>query len=133
MDIGNLLDKLEEDSRALILSAVFCFPIAYLDCWKMSLHFQQIELLPQIILAFGVGMLLVVAGVFFNMLFLLLADEVEIGLKTMIILSPTCVSSVCATFFNWTSTTFAIYFWGWCLLGLGCALVLRVCNKHERQ
>ena len=62
MDFDRFLENLPGDYKTLLLSIACIFPMAYIDCWKISCGFAEIELFKQIILAAGISVMLTIAG-----------------------------------------------------------------------
>ena len=133
MDFGNLLKQLEEDSRVLLLSAIFCFPVAYLDCWKISSNFCTIDLIPQIIIALGIAVMLAIGGISFNLLYAAISSNTDIPLLTLLTTLPAVVASIPIVIFGGTAISFEITFGGLYLIGLAGALLSRMCNKKEKK
>ena len=70
MDIGHLFETLDSDHRSITLSVVLCFPLAYLDCWKLSATFRSLEIYPQTMLALAIAVLFSFGGFAFNIVHL---------------------------------------------------------------
>ena len=133
MDIGNLFKQLEEDSRVLLLSAIFCFPVAYLDCWKISSNFCTIDLIPQIIIALGIAVMLAIGGISFNLLYSAISSKAYIPLLTLLSILPAVVASIPVVIFGGTAISFEIIFGGLYIIGLACALLSRTRNKIKKK
>lgn len=136
MDIGNIFEKLEDDSKNLIITAAFCFPMAYLDCWKISPHFSEIELIPQIILAIGIAIILAIAGTICNLIYLALSGNIAERLYPFISIIPSYVASIVVVLSNRkiTPLSFEFSFVGFSLLIFAHTLFTRIVkHRHERK
>lgn len=72
MDIGNFFENLDKEYKKVLIALVLIFPMAYADCWKLSITFKSYDIIPQIILAFGVSFLLLAGGVVLDIIYLVL-------------------------------------------------------------
>ncbi len=70
MDIDRFLENLDKEYKKILMALVFIFPMAYIDCWKLSGSFKSFEIIPQIILALGISFLLMAGGVVLDTIFL---------------------------------------------------------------
>lgn len=62
MDIGNFYKNLDLTSKQLFLSIAVALPFAYIDCWKIYHLFKDLNLLPQLMMAFAIDLILVGLG-----------------------------------------------------------------------
>lgn len=60
----NFLQSLGTSFRNFAISFLLIFPLAFIDCWKLSLSFKNYELLPQIFMASGIGFMATLYGFF---------------------------------------------------------------------
>ena len=133
MDFGNLFEKLEEDSRVLLLTLVFSFPIAYIDCWKLSPHFQHIDLIPQVILALGIAVFLTIGGILCNLLYIVWSDNIGASLSVFVSLLPSFVTSSHTVLWGGSPIKFVLIFTSWCLMALGIALLIHVTKERHAK
>lgn len=95
MYFERFFDNLEGEYKTMLLALVVIFPMAYADCWKLSPTFPSIDLIPQIILALGVSVILMYAGLVLDLVFLasLRSGKIEKKLSFPVLLIPTVILS----------------------------------------
>lgn len=128
MDFSVIFEKLEEESRNLLITALLCFPIAYIDCWKISPTFSGIDLVPQIILAIGIALLLAFGGILNNLFYLILTDNLNEPIYPWVSITP-CYSTSIAVLLQGGKITpvgFELIFTGLCFLSAAFALFTRI-------
>lgn len=88
MDIGNFFENLDKEYKKVLMALIFIFPMAYADCWKLSIAFKSYDIIPQIILAFGVSFLLMAGGVVLDIIYLVFSASRRV---TMTVNLPTII------------------------------------------
>ena len=136
MDFGAIFEKLEEDSRNLLITALLCFPIAYIDCWIISPSFSGIDLVPQIILAIGIGLLLAFGGILNNLFYLILSNNLNEPIYPWVSITPCYSTSIVVLLQgrNITPVNFELIFTGLCILSAAIALFTRIRkNRYKKK
>ena len=62
MEFDKFLENLPRDYKTILLSIALIFPMAYIDSWKISRGFANLDLLKQVILALGISVMLMMGG-----------------------------------------------------------------------
>lgn len=75
MDISNIFLSLKDDYKESIISIVLLFPLAYIDCWRISTSFTQVDIIQQIIIAAGVDIILMFYGVTFSIITICIINQ----------------------------------------------------------
>ena len=95
MDFGRFLENLPGDYKTMLLSLAMIFPMAYIDCWKISCGFAELDVLKQVILAAGISVMLTMAGYFLDLACLKVAGLSKISdrLNMPVIITPTAFAT----------------------------------------
>ena len=90
MELDRFLENMPGDYKTLLISIAQIFPMAYIDCWKISYGFSEIELFKQMILAAGISVMLTMAGYFLDLACMKVAGLSKISdrLNMPIIVTP---------------------------------------------
>ena len=90
MELDRFLENMPGDYKTLLISIALIFPMAYIDCWKISYGFSEIELFKQMILAAGISVMLTMAGYFLDLACMKVAGLSKISdrLNMPIIVTP---------------------------------------------
>ena len=90
MELDRFLENMPGDYKTLLISIALIFPMAYIDCWKISYGFSEIELFKQVILAAGISVMLTMAGYFLDLACMKVAGLSKISdrLNMPIIVTP---------------------------------------------
>ena len=135
MDFGSIFEKLEEDSKNLLITALLCFPMAFIDCWKISPAFSGIELIPQIIIAVGIALLLAFGGILNNLFYLIISDNIKESIYPFISIIPCYATSIAVVLLDKkiTPISFELIFIGLCVLTFALALFIRIGKKRRKN
>lgn len=137
MDVGRFFENMPGDYKTHVLSVVFIFPMAYIDCWKLSPGFAELELLKQVILAAGIAMILMLAGEFLNVGYLNFSGYGKYihVLSLPIMVTPAAFGTVAVVLFG-TNSALSFFFKVSALIicGFGIALFSRYSiGKREKK
>ncbi|MDE6479242.1 MAG: hypothetical protein K2L45_03155 [Muribaculaceae bacterium] len=136
MDFGRFLENLPGDYKTNLLSLAMIFPMAYIDCWKLSPSFAELEILKQVFLAAGISVILMIAGEMLNVGYLRFSGYWRYinNLSLPVIITPTATTTVCVVIFG-THHPLSFFFvmTGIIMATLGIALMNRPSLEREEN
>ena len=136
MEFDKFLENLPRDYKTILLSIALIFPMAYIDCWKISSAFAELELLKQVILALGISVMLMMGGFILDMGYQILSGYFKYidHLNLPVIVMPT--TFVTASII-WAGRTYILSFIGFyipfVIACLGLALIIGVRAKKRQK
>lgn len=71
-DFFKFLDSLRGDNKTILYSILLTFPLAFIDCWKLSSTFPNIDFTIQLLLTLGVDLILVAGGIVLEVIYIYL-------------------------------------------------------------
>ena len=122
MEFDKFLENLPRDYKTFLLSIALIFPMAYIDCWKISYGFSEIELFKQVILAAGISVMLTMAGYFLDLACMKVAGLSNISdrLNMPVIVTPAAFATATVILSPITSTLIFLF---WVILVMITAFV----------
>lgn len=111
MEFDKFLENLPRDYKTFLLSIALIFPMAYIDCWKISYGFSEIELFKQVILAAGISVMLTMAGYFLDLACMKVAGLSNISdrLNMPVIVTPAAFATATVILSPITSTLIFLF------------------------
>lgn len=94
MEIENFLLNLSRSYREGFTALVLTFPMAYIDCLRLSERFGDLDMIPQIFTAAGIAVILVLYGAFFHAMCRVYANADNIDVFLVGILFPTFIPNL---------------------------------------
>lgn len=136
MEFDKFLENLPRDYKTILLSIALIFPMAYIDCWKMSSAFAELELLKQVILAAGISVMLMMGGFILDMGYQILSGYYKYidHLNLPVIVMPTTFATASII---WTGRPFILsflcFYGSIILVGLGFSGIIGVRAKKRQR
>ena len=96
IDVERFLENIGKEYKTMLLALAFIFPLAYSDCWKLSVSFPKLDINPQVILAFAVSVLLMAGGVLMDLAYQACVSSGKFAFKLdfSVLIMPTIPSSI---------------------------------------
>ena len=136
MEFDKFLDNLPRDDKTVLLSIAVIFPMAYIDCWKISSGFVEIELLKQVILAVGISVMLMMGGYILDLGYQMLSGYHKFidHLNLQVIVMPPAFATASIIWAGRPYILSFLCFYGSIVIaGLGLALIIGVRAKKRQE
>ena len=142
-DLIKFLNSLNNHYKEMAVAFLIIFPIAYVDCWKLSESFKDLELFQQLLLCGGISMLMMLIGVIFSFWFVLVSlypiqvkkNEINVLINVLGIVFPFAVTST-FVFLNSIRSRefFEIIYFGICAVSIGYSFLSNfISNKFKHR